>query len=888
MDKLWRFKSIGTGVLSVFLLILSLVFLQSNAIAADMTFQLAQGLNGISLPFENTGITDAAQLCEAISYCESTSYWDASTQKFATHVKGSSENNFPLVPGYPYFVSVTEDTTWTVSGLELTSLVFNLITTTLTDINTVAIPYNGIPSITNAEDLANNIPNCDVVWFWDSESQGFVGHPKGASINNFAITPGAPYFVNVTQDGQWQPFEADLFPPQIVIVSPATGSVIDNPKPNIVISFSDSGSGINASTFVATINGVDKTSSFNVTGTGATHQVATSLPVGANAISVSIRDKKGNVGTATSNFTVKPLISIPRASPTSGIKPLTVTFTTGSTDTTGTIIHYEWDFKGDGTYDTLDYIPTVRTYTYTAAGTYNATLKVTDNNGLVDVASVTITVYNAPPTVTCTATPTNGPIPLTVSLNGSASSPNGAITKYEWDFDGDGVYDWSSTTAAATSYIYPTVGTYKATLRVTDILGLTATASLIIRPQPPGSPTVSASASPNSGSSPLAVNFTGSATSPNGGITNYEWDFDNDGVFDWSSTTTGNTSYTYNKGGIYDATLRVTDVAGAIGIGSVRISVNIILSLTRNPDSFNPSNSGTTTVTTAFSGAASVNILVKDRWGTVVRNLVSGQDRSAGTYNDTWDGKDDTGTIALDGSYYFVAEAIMPGGLKQTYDITGTGVTSTQRALGGYSATYPGSFSPYSNSFCTIGYTVPAAGEVTADISPYDYYGERVKALLIQTPQAKGSHTLVWDGTNDSGQMIFGGNWLVTIWSYDLTANGVVVYGSEPAITNIAASPTYYDPSYHADEPVGYRNVSVSYTLSKNANVTVRVYDMNNNLIRTMVQPNVPAGNNTVTWDGRNDAGELVLDKGYKLGLRASDSMGNQSMTMYAFIILYY
>ena len=108
MDKLWRFKSIGTGVLSVFLLI-SLAFLQSNAIAADMTFQLAQGLNGISLPFENTGITDAAQLCEAIPYCESTSYWDAPTQKFATHVKGSSENNFPLVPGYPYFVSVTQD-----------------------------------------------------------------------------------------------------------------------------------------------------------------------------------------------------------------------------------------------------------------------------------------------------------------------------------------------------------------------------------------------------------------------------------------------------------------------------------------------------------------------------------------------------------------------------------------------------------------------------------------------------------------------------------------------------------------------------------------------------------------------------------------------------------
>ena len=136
--------------------------------------------------------------------------------------------------------------------------------------------------------------------------------------------------------------------------------------------------------------------------------------------------------------------------------------------------------------------------------------------------------------------------------------------------------------------------------------------------------------------------------------------------------------------------------------------------------------------------------------------------------------------------------------------------------------------------------------------------------------------------------MVSGGRWLVTIWSYDLTANGVVVYGSRPEITNIAADPNYYDPSYHADEPVGFRSVTVSYTLSQNADITLRVYDMNNNLVRTIVQSGVPAGSNTITWDGKNDAGEFMVDKGYKLGLKAADSMGSQSMTMYVFIILYY
>ena len=80
------------------------------------TFNLLPGLNGISLPFEGTGISDAEGLCQSIPYCESVSYWDAPTQKFVTHKKGSVENSFTLTPGYPYFVSVTQDASWTVSG----------------------------------------------------------------------------------------------------------------------------------------------------------------------------------------------------------------------------------------------------------------------------------------------------------------------------------------------------------------------------------------------------------------------------------------------------------------------------------------------------------------------------------------------------------------------------------------------------------------------------------------------------------------------------------------------------------------------------------------------------------------------------------------------------
>jgi hypothetical protein len=61
-----------------------------------------------------------------------------------------------------------------------------------------------------------------------------------------------------------------------------------------------------------------------------------------------------------------------------------------------------------------------------------------------------------------------------VNLRGSNSydsdgkgSLNG-IVKCEWDYEGDGIYDWSSTTTCDTTHIYNSPGTYYAKLKVTD------------------------------------------------------------------------------------------------------------------------------------------------------------------------------------------------------------------------------------------------------------------------------------------------------------------------------------------------------------------------------------------------------------------------------------
>ncbi len=82
-----------------------------------------------------------------------------------------------------------------------------------------------------------------------------------------------------------------------------------------------------------------------------------------------------------------PLVAM-SATPQSGTVPLAVSFSsTGSSDPDGAIVAYEWSF-GDGSGTATS--PTA-SHTYTAAGTYAATLKLTDNSGLTSTKSVTIT-----------------------------------------------------------------------------------------------------------------------------------------------------------------------------------------------------------------------------------------------------------------------------------------------------------------------------------------------------------------------------------------------------------------------------------------------------------------------------------------------------------------
>ena len=145
---------------------------------------------------------------------------------------------------------------------------------------------------------------------------------------------------------------------------------------------------------------------------------------------------------------------------------------TDSYSPNGSIVSYEWDFNGDGDFSD-PYAGTMEkpTATYLNEGEFWVNLKVTDNAGYSDTLDTSEQLhvfvgYFSHPTALAVVVPTIGFIDFAGDFKGSLST--GTVIKlYEWDFEGDCIWDYSHPTIGDTTHAYTVPGDYTAILRVT-------------------------------------------------------------------------------------------------------------------------------------------------------------------------------------------------------------------------------------------------------------------------------------------------------------------------------------------------------------------------------------------------------------------------------------
>jgi PKD repeat protein len=196
-------------------------------------------------------------------------------------------------------------------------------------------------------------------------------------------------------------------------------------------------------------------------------------------------------------------------------------------------------------------------------GTYSFFVKAIGQPSMLNKmsAAVPYRTNNQPPSVDLVVSPTSGTAPLAVTANATAIDPEGQLVGTQIDF-GDGTVVKS----ASATHTYASAGQYTITATATDDMTAkgTATADVAVN----AAPSVKLTVSPTSGTAPLAVTATSTASDSDGSITSNLIDFGDGTVLAGPSA-----QHTYAAAGTYTVKATVTDNQNASATTTATVNV---------------------------------------------------------------------------------------------------------------------------------------------------------------------------------------------------------------------------------------------------------------------------------------------------------------------------
>lgn len=268
------------------------------------------------------------------------------------------------------------------------------------------------------------------------------------------------------------------------------------------------------------------------------------------SVKVTARDAKGELKDQTFTKDVSVAYVAPKAvikaDKEQGEAPLVVNFDASeSVDLNNQDpkdITFSWDFDSDNKFD--DGTTPKITHTFDTIGTYTARVRVENRDKKYTVGEKTITVTKISddalkPVIQAAPRSGNPPLPVTFSAEDS-TSPNGKITRFEWDFGDGSLKDKSS----STTHSFQKAGKYSVKLKIVDEKNKEGVSSIDIdvtgKSYPPVAlfKTVPAYKEQSlvkvlEGNVPFTVKFdASSSTDKDNDIVDYQWDLNGDGTFE--------------------------------------------------------------------------------------------------------------------------------------------------------------------------------------------------------------------------------------------------------------------------------------------------------------------------------------------------------------------
>lgn len=601
-----------------------------------------------------------------------------------------------------------------------------------------------------------------------------------------------------------------------------------------------------------------------------------------------------------------------------GPSPLTVRLTP-VVQSSSAINRFYWEFQGDGGvvdggvgvdengFDrvringrTRDYDVTGRdiTVTYDTPGTYPVTVRVWDANGNQDQASLTITVSQSEPVIATMARTTIGEVPLDVRFDVDILDQS-TIGSVQWDFDADGVVDVDravNRTRLFTSYefTFENQGVYQPVLTLIDLNGnarnfepealqVTATAS--------GLPGFSVSVDTLRGEAPLVVRHNVSGRFPSGSeVVSYEWDFNSDGLIDVTNDG-AQFEHTYITAGSNKATVTAVTEDGQRVTNRFEVVVDSTIDVVIDTPSLEPGADTAVIVATTTAGVQfGLQVLSADNQ--VVKTILPSQFRTAGSYNASWDGTNDSGEVQPPGDYYVAAIKLVDG-QQETEDPRSTGGEifypngwEDSRACSGGSIDECGELTisgnelePFNDLPITYDISSPHNSRMSAYITLIGSEDFAATAFFRSRVMAAGDTRVQWYGTGTDGKLLpyrDNNGYLPAIYGITLPSNSIVL-NHFTDLDNLTVSPPIMHP---LNGSTANSQSIIQFDLNRQADVTVTIDNTAQgiNVLQKTFRDVSPGSGQQLLWDGKDNLGRQVGPGGYVLTVSAIDTFGNTTI----------
>jgi hypothetical protein len=182
----------------IFMFLLSFIVCIDNSIAnpnsITFDFNLYSGWNLITIPVEN--VFTASTLVASIDGINIVSRWNSELQRLESYIENISNpmNDFDIINGKGYYVNVESNTQFSVTGLELSGVIVDLVE----GFNLLGW-YES--SSTTASSIFNSITGCINVTVFDPITQLYKNY-RSSSDQDFVISQGMGYWVELDYNFQ--------------------------------------------------------------------------------------------------------------------------------------------------------------------------------------------------------------------------------------------------------------------------------------------------------------------------------------------------------------------------------------------------------------------------------------------------------------------------------------------------------------------------------------------------------------------------------------------------------------------------------------------------------------------------------------------------------------